>query len=50
MGWLEEYRDVGTRFDKLAVNYLATLKLALIQRYLRELSPFFPVTDSPNRT
>jgi len=46
VGWLKECRAVGTRFDKLAVNYLATLKFALIQRYLRKLSP---VTDSPNR-
>jgi transposase len=39
VGWLKEGRAVGTRFDKLAVNYLATLKLAMIQRYLRMLAP-----------
>jgi transposase len=46
VGWHKESRAVGTRFDKLAVNYLATLKLAMIRRYLRTLTA---VTDSPNR-
>jgi transposase len=46
VGWLKECRAVGTRFDKLAVNYLATLKLAMIQRYLRVLTA---KTDSPDR-
>ena len=39
VGWLKECRAVGTRFDKLAVNYLATVNLAMIQRYLRMLAP-----------
>lgn len=39
VGWLKEGRAVGTRFDKLAVNYLATVKIAMIQRYLRMLAP-----------
>lgn len=38
VGWLKECRAVGTRFDKLAVNYLAMVKLAMIQRYLRLLN------------
>jgi transposase len=38
VGWLKECRAVATRFDKLAVNYLATVKLAMIQRYLRILT------------
>lgn len=46
VGWLKECRAVGTRFDKLAVNYEATVKLAMIQRYLRKLTA---VTDSPDR-
>jgi transposase len=37
VGWRKECRAVATRFDKLAVNYVATLKLAMIQRYLRIL-------------
>jgi transposase len=39
VGWLKESRAVATRFDKLAVNYLATVQLAMIQRYLRLLNP-----------
>jgi len=35
VGWLKECRRIGTRFDKLALNFLAMLKLAIIQRYLR---------------
>lgn len=46
VGWLKECRAVGTRFDKLAVNYTATVKLAMIQRYLRKLAA---VTESPDR-
>jgi transposase len=46
VGWLKECRAVGTRFDKLAVNYAATVKLAMIQRYLRKLTA---VTDSADR-
>ena len=38
VGWLKENRAVGTRFDKLAVSYLATVQLAMIRRYLRVLS------------
>jgi transposase len=38
VGWLKECRAVATRFDKLAVNYLATVKMAMIQRYLRLLT------------
>jgi transposase len=45
VGWLKEGRAVGTRFDKLAVNYTATVQLAMIQRYLRKLAP----PDSPDR-
>jgi transposase len=38
VGWLKESRALATRFDKLAVNYLATVRLAMIQRYLRLLT------------
>jgi hypothetical protein len=37
---------VGTRFDKLAVNYRATVQLAMLQRYLRILAPNDP-SDRP---
>ncbi len=45
MGWLKECRAVATRFDKLATNYLATVKMAMIQRYLRKLAPENPPSD-----
>jgi transposase len=38
VGWLKECRRVLTRFEKLAVNYEAMLKLAFVLRYVRILS------------
>jgi len=38
VGWLKECRAVATRFDKLAVNSLATVRWAMVQRYLRLLT------------
>jgi transposase len=35
VGWLKECRRVATRFEKLALNFLAMLKLAIIEQYLR---------------
>ncbi len=35
IGWLKECRRIGTRFEKLAINFLAMIKLAMIRRYLR---------------
>ena len=37
VGWLKEYRRIGTRFEKLAVNFLGMLELATIRRYLKIL-------------
>lgn len=37
VGWLKEYRRIGTRFEKLAVNFHGMLVLAIIRRYLRML-------------
>jgi transposase len=37
IGWLKESRRIGTRFEKLAVNFLAMIKLAIIRRYFRVL-------------
>jgi len=34
IGWLKECRRIGTRYEKLAVNFMAMIKLAIIQRYL----------------
>lgn len=35
IGWLKECRRIATRYEKLAVTYLAMLKLAMIEQYLR---------------
>src|SRR5205085_8569966 len=48
VGWLKESRAVATRFDKLAVNYLATVKLAMIQRYLRLLTGYLIHQTEPS--
>lgn len=37
IGWLKECRRIATRYEKLAVSYLAMLKLSMIRRYLRVL-------------
>lgn len=43
VAWLKESRRLATRFEKLAVNFLAMVKLALIRRC-------FKAYDSPDRT
>jgi transposase len=37
VAWLKECRHLSTRYDKLAGSFLAFVKLAFIQRYLRLL-------------
>jgi len=37
IGWLKECRRLATRFEKLAVNFLAMVKVSIIQRILRIL-------------
>jgi len=39
IGWLKWCRRIATRYEKLAVSYLAMVKLAMIQRCLRLLDP-----------
>lgn len=39
VGHLKECRAVATRYDKLAVNYEATVQVALIFSYLHRLYP-----------
>lgn len=39
IAWLKECRRVATRYEKLAVNYLAMVKLSMIGRYLRLIVP-----------
>jgi len=38
VGWLKACRSVATRFEKLALNYLGLVHLAMIQRYVRLLT------------
>ena len=33
--WLKECRRLSTRFEKLAVNFIAMIHVAFIERYLR---------------
>jgi hypothetical protein len=35
VGWLKVCRRIGTRFEKLAVNFLAMLKRTIIERHLK---------------
>ena len=35
VGWLKEFRRIGTRFEKLAVHFHGMLQLAMIGRYLK---------------
>jgi transposase len=37
VGWLKEFRRIGTRFEKLAIHFHGMLQLAMIQRYLKLL-------------
>jgi transposase len=37
VGWLKENRRVGTRYEKLAISFIAMLQLAMIKRYLKLL-------------
>lgn len=39
VGGLKECRRLGTRYDKLALNFLAFTKLAIMLKYLRVLDP-----------
>jgi transposase len=39
VGWLKGCRSVATRSEKLAVNFLAVVKLACVQLCLRRLRP-----------
>lgn len=39
VGWLKECRRLGTRYEKLAVSFVAFTKLAFMMKYLRILDP-----------
>ena len=42
VGWYKEYRALGTRHEKLAVNYVALWLIAMIDRALKRLYPNTP--------
>lgn len=35
IGWLKECRRIATRFEKLAIRFMAMLKLAMIRQYMK---------------
>jgi len=37
VGWLKERRRIATRYEKLAIQYLAMLSVSLIEKYLTVL-------------
>jgi transposase len=39
IGWHKECRSLGTRYEKLAVNYIALWLVAIIERALKRLFP-----------
>jgi transposase len=39
LGWLKDRRRLATRFEKLAENFLAMVKLAMLERLLKALLP-----------
>jgi transposase len=39
VGWFKEYRALGTRHEKLAVNYVALWLVALMDKSLKQLIP-----------
>jgi transposase len=42
VGWYKEYRSLGTRFEKLAVNYVAMWLIAIMEKALKRLFPDRP--------
>jgi transposase len=39
VGWLKECRRLGTRYEKLGLNFLAFVNLGIMLKYLRLLDP-----------
>lgn len=39
IGWYKEYRRLGTRYEKLAINYVAMWLVAIIEKSLKRLLP-----------
>jgi hypothetical protein len=49
--WIKQCRRIATRYDKLAANYLAFVKLVAIRIWLRvyESTPCLDKNDKSNR-
>jgi transposase len=43
IGWLKENRRIATRFEKLAIHYMAMLDIAMILRLLEKAAGDHPV-------
>jgi len=39
IGWFKEYRRLGTRYEKLGINYVALWLVAIIEKALFRLLP-----------
>jgi transposase len=39
IGWYKEYRRLGTRYEKLATNYVAMWLVAIVEKALKRLLP-----------
>jgi transposase len=39
VGWYKEYRALGTRHEKLAVNYVSLWLVAIMEKALKQLLP-----------
>ncbi len=39
IGWLKENRRIAMRYEKLAINYLGMLKLAMLKKYMAYAFP-----------
>ena len=46
VGWYKECRALGTRYEKLAVNYVALWMVAIIEKLLRRYSKRLKTTLS----
>jgi len=46
VGWYKEYRRLGTRYEKLAVNYVALWMVAIIEKLLKRYSKRLKTTMS----
>ena len=39
VSWYKEYRRLGTRYEKLAINYVAMWLVAIMEKALKRLLP-----------